>query len=170
MDHPALRICSNTRVLQYHGTWSGNFQPPVSMSDIATRDTVCTIMHEHFPEGFDKRFPGRNKPTIPRTPLRSSGPFHEISADGHEKLSELALHMGDIGIPIYGFKDKWSDVVLKLVCIPNCRTLGPIAHLYLDLVEEQGGMFLICISELCLTHSSKEFLFNWQQTKELRQG
>lgn len=33
-------------------------------------------------------------------------------------------------------------MVLKLVCVTNCRTLGPIAHLYLDLVEEQGGTSL----------------------------
>ena len=59
--------------------------------------------------------------------------------DGHEKLSELALRMGDIGLPIYGFKDKWSDMVLKIVCLPNCRTPGLVAHLYLDLVEEQAG-------------------------------
>ena len=117
------------------------------MSDVATRDTVRTIMHKHFPDGFDKRFPGRNKSKIPRSPLHSSGPFHEISADGHEKLSELALCMGGIGIPIYGFKDKWSDMVLKLVCVPDCRTLGPVAHLYLDLVEEQSGVFFFEISE-----------------------
>jgi hypothetical protein len=110
-------------------------------SDATIRDTVRKIMQEHFPDGFDKRFPGHNKPRIPRSPLHSSGPFHEISADGHEKLSELALRMGGIGLPIYGFKDKWSDMVLKLVCLPNCRTLGPVAHLYLDLVEEQGGTF-----------------------------
>lgn len=130
------------------------------MSDVAIRDTVRTIMHDHFPDGFDKRFPGHNKPRTTRTPLHSCGPFHEISADGHEKLSELALRMGDIGIPIYGFKDKWTDMVLKLVCVPNCRTLGPVAHLYLDLVEEQEGMFSRGIRKPCLTHPSKESLFN----------
>lgn len=78
----------------------------------------------------------------------------------NEKLSKLALHMGDIGIPIYGFKDKWMDMVLKLVCVPNCRTLGQIAHLYLDLVEEQGGMSLRDTKKLCLMHPSKGFLFN----------
>jgi len=61
-------------------------------------------MHERFPDGFDKRFPGRDKPRIHRTPLFSAGPFHEISADGHEKISELALHMGNIGIPVYGLE------------------------------------------------------------------
>jgi hypothetical protein len=130
------------------------------VSETRVRDTVRAIMHEHFPDGFDKRFPGHNKPQIPRSPLRSSGPFHEISADGHEKLSELALRMGDIGLPIYGFKDKWSDVVLKLVCVPNCRTIGPVAHLYLDLVEEHGGKFSKDIQEPDLTCPPKGFLFS----------
>ena len=137
-------------------------------ADGAIRDTVRTIMHEHFPDGFDKRFPGHNKPRIPRSPLHSLGPYHKISADGHEKLSELALRMEDIGLPIYGFKDKWSDVVLKIVCLPNCRTPGPVAHLYLDLVEEQAGTLLQDSTVPYLTHSPKGSLSNLQRTKGLK--
>ncbi|KAJ6601598.1 hypothetical protein B0H10DRAFT_2167416 [Mycena sp. CBHHK59/15] len=64
------------------------------------RDTVHKIMLEHFPLGFDNRFPGKKKSTIPRTALNSNGPFHEVSSDGHEKLA----------IPIQMTMDKGSEI------------------------------------------------------------
>ncbi|KAJ7291675.1 hypothetical protein C8J57DRAFT_1588176 [Mycena rebaudengoi] len=57
------------------------------------RDTVRKIMLEHFPLGFDNRFPGKKKSAIPRVGLNSNGPFHEVSSDGHEKLGKQALDM-----------------------------------------------------------------------------
>jgi hypothetical protein len=106
---------------------------------ICLRQVIRDIMRAHFPLGFDQRFPGRNKQSMIRRPLTAIGPFHEISCDGHEKLSKQALQMGDIGLPIYGYKDKWSDVILKVTVVPNCRSPGAIGHLYLDFVEETGG-------------------------------
>jgi hypothetical protein len=99
-------------------------------------------MHEHVPAGFDLRFPGR-KAALTRQPLSAIGPFHEVSSDGHEKLAHQALAMGDVGLPIYAYKDKWSDTVLKISVVPNCRTNGAIGHLYLDLIEEIGGKTLV---------------------------
>jgi hypothetical protein len=96
-------------------------------------------MHEHASEGFDIRFPGRRRELLTRRPLTAIGPFHEVSSDGHEKLAQQALGMGDIGLPIYAYKDKWSDTLLKISVIPNCRTAGAIGHLYLDLISEIGG-------------------------------
>ena len=78
-------------------------------SDEIFRRVVRNIMHYYFPEGFDKRFPGNKKRKVERQALSAIGPFHEVSGDGHEKLSALALRIGDVGFPIYGFKDKWSD-------------------------------------------------------------
>ncbi|KAF8192833.1 hypothetical protein K438DRAFT_2134345 [Mycena galopus ATCC 62051] len=104
------------------------------------RDTVRKIMLEHFPMGFDHRFPGKKKSVIPRTGLNSNGPFHEVSCDGHEKLGKLALDMGDIGLPIYGYKDKWTDTVLFLSFVPNSRTSGAIGHLFLDFIKEIGAI------------------------------
>jgi len=99
-------------------------------------------MHAYFPAGFDSRFPGKRKALTPRTPLSSLGPFNEVSADGHEKLGQQALRMGDIGLPIYGYKDKWSDTLLKLSLVPSCRSPGTIGHLFLDFVQEYGGVLI----------------------------
>ena len=96
-------------------------------------------MHEHFPLGFDARFPGKHKSAIPRTALNANGPFHKISCDGHEKLGKQALDMGDIALPIYGYKDKWTDTMLFLRFVPNSRTAAAIGHLFLDHIETTGG-------------------------------
>ncbi|KAJ6538251.1 hypothetical protein DFH09DRAFT_1399594 [Mycena vulgaris] len=79
-------------------------------------------MAEHYPLGFDNRFPGRRKVAIPHTALNSNGPFHKVSSDGHEKLGKQALDMGDIGLPIYS------------------RTTAAIGHLYLDFIETRGAI------------------------------
>ncbi|KAL0952590.1 hypothetical protein HGRIS_006845 [Hohenbuehelia grisea] len=96
-------------------------------------------MHDEYPLGFDQRFPGRTKPTIPRGTLTALGPFHEVSADGHEKISAKALQMGDVGIPIYGYKDKWTSTGLGVYVVPNCRLAEAIGHLHLDFLEKIGG-------------------------------
>ncbi|KAJ7874312.1 hypothetical protein B0H14DRAFT_3083423 [Mycena olivaceomarginata] len=77
---------------------------------------------------------------ILRRPLSALGPFHEVSSDGHEKLGTQALKMGDIRIPIYGWKDKWTAYLLKLNVVPESRTNAAIGHLFLDFVEEIGGI------------------------------
>ena len=99
------------------------------------------MMHELDPQGigFAQRYPGAKKKKLVCGSLSAIGPFHEISADGHEKLSAQALQMGDIGLPIYGYKDKWADNIIKLSLIPDCRTAGALGHLYLNFVEENGG-------------------------------
>lgn len=98
-------------------------------------------MHDLDPQGigFGQRFPGRKKTKLVRGSLSALGPFHEISADGHEKLSAQALRMGDINLSIYGYKDKWADNILKLSLVLNCRTAGGLGHLFLDFVAEIGG-------------------------------
>ncbi|KAJ6477985.1 hypothetical protein DFH09DRAFT_1253423 [Mycena vulgaris] len=58
------------------------------------------------PDGVDARYPGRKK--IKRAQLKAHGTWQEIHCDGHEKLGALALQMGDVGLPIYGMKDKWG--------------------------------------------------------------
>ncbi|KAJ7814946.1 hypothetical protein B0H14DRAFT_3090047 [Mycena olivaceomarginata] len=79
-------------------------------------------------------YPGKKKSTIVRHSLSAIGPWHEVSSDGHEKLSALALRMGDI----YAYKDKWTANLLKINIVPNCRTAGAIGHLFLDFLEETG--------------------------------
>ncbi|KAK6984658.1 hypothetical protein R3P38DRAFT_3103542 [Favolaschia claudopus] len=91
------------------------------------RDTIRQIMREHFPLGFENRFPGNKKSPIPRTALML-------------KLGKQALDMGDIGLPIYGYKDKWSDDIPLMSFVPNSRTAAAIGHLFLDFIEAAGGI------------------------------
>ncbi|KAJ6507923.1 hypothetical protein C8R47DRAFT_62272 [Mycena vitilis] len=104
------------------------------------RHTVRSVMHEFFPHGAELRYPGHKKSKIFRRPLTAIGPFHEVSSDGHEKLGAQALRMGDVGLPIYGWKDKWTAELLKLDVVPDSRTNAVIGHLFLDFVEEIGGI------------------------------
>lgn len=94
------------------------------------------------PEGFEKRRPGAKHNQAPRVGLVSLGPFHEISADGHERLNAQAPQMGNISIPIYGYRDKYSGFILKMTALPDSRSAAPLAHLYLDLIDEYMGTIL----------------------------
>nr|GAT48120.1 predicted protein [Mycena chlorophos] len=111
----------------------------------APRDLIRDVMIERYPDGFDVRFPGKKNRRVIRVPLRASGPFYEVSGDGHEKLSPSALRMGGVGFSIYGYKDKYSDSVLFLRVYPDVRSAGAGGHIFLDFVEETGcaGIFLI---------------------------
>jgi hypothetical protein len=98
-------------------------------------------MQEHFPGGPGKRYPGQKKPRINRQPLSALGPYHEVAADGHEKIGALALQMGGLGLPIYAYRDKWTGRLAKMDVVPDCRSAGAVGHLYLDLLEQLGGQF-----------------------------
>ncbi|KAJ7842544.1 hypothetical protein B0H14DRAFT_2266260, partial [Mycena olivaceomarginata] len=100
---------------------------------------IRKIMVEHFPLGFQNRFLGKKKSTIPCTALHSNGPFHEISSNRHEKLGKQALDMGNIDLLIYGYKDKWSDTIPFIQFVPNSWRAAAIGHLYLDFIETTGG-------------------------------
>jgi hypothetical protein len=76
------------------------------------------------------------------------GTFHEVSAGGREKLSLQALQMGELGLPIYTYKDKWADYLLMLYLIPNSWTAVAIGHLFLDFVEETGCTFVLSDSNI----------------------
>ncbi|KAF9069298.1 hypothetical protein BDP27DRAFT_1383233 [Rhodocollybia butyracea] len=104
------------------------------------RATIRKIMHNVADSGFDRRFSGRKVPKIPRKPQEAIGPFHQNGCDGHGKFARLALKMGNASISVYGYKDKWSDKILKLYAIPDCRSIGAIGHLWLDFVSEIGGI------------------------------
>lgn len=97
-------------------------------------------MREHFPDGAEKRFPGKKKFKVNRQPLSALGPYHEISGDGHEKIGALALQMGGLGFPIYAYRDKWTGQLPQIDVVPDSRSPGAVGHLYLDLLEKLGGM------------------------------
>ncbi|KAJ6489689.1 hypothetical protein C8R47DRAFT_977824 [Mycena vitilis] len=109
---------------------------------ICTRDDIRRFMHDLDPLGAEQRYPGYKKHRVYRHPLSALGPFHEVSSDGHEKIGQQALQMGDIGLPIYGFKDKWTAGLLKINVVPDSRTNAAIGHLFLDFIEEHGGIAL----------------------------
>lgn len=112
---------------------------------VQSSERIRQIMLELCPDGFDKRFPGILR--IARSPLVALGPFHEVSGDGHDKLNSQALRMGPISLPLYGVKDKWSDMCPYLVVVPNNREEAAVAHMYLDFVERVGG-------KTCLVYST----------------
>ncbi|KAJ7903990.1 hypothetical protein B0H13DRAFT_1881929 [Mycena leptocephala] len=90
------------------------------------RDTVRKIMLEHF-HLVSKIVSQARK---------------SISSDGHEKLGKQALDMGDIGLPIYRYKDKWSDTIHFIQFAPNSRTAAAIGNLYLDFIETAGVILI----------------------------
>ncbi|KAF5340250.1 hypothetical protein D9611_007779 [Ephemerocybe angulata] len=104
------------------------------------RSTVRSLMHKLAPHGFHLRYPGSQKVKNPRVALWAFGPYHEISADGHEKLNSQALQMGEISLAIYLYRDKWSGAILKLSVLPDCRTAAALGHVFLDLVADLGGI------------------------------
>ncbi|KAJ7178030.1 hypothetical protein C8R46DRAFT_1212752 [Mycena filopes] len=103
------------------------------------RDELRTILHDHFDEEFDNRVVGRKRKEQHRTPLAAFGPWHQEHSDGHEKLAQQGLRMGDgIHLPIYASKDQWSAYLHSLILMPNVRDSTAIVHYYLDLVEDRG--------------------------------
>jgi hypothetical protein len=95
-------------------------------------------MHEEFPDGVFIRYPGRKQFTIHRTALSAMGPYHQVAADGHEKLGALALRMGGVGLPIYAWTDIFSSEVPFARVIPDCRSPSALAHLKLDMIQDLG--------------------------------
>ncbi|KAF7361589.1 hypothetical protein MSAN_01193000 [Mycena sanguinolenta] len=55
--------------------------------------------------------------------------------------------MGDISLPIYAWKDKWADKLLKMIVVPESRTNAAIGHLFLDFIAEIGGIPLQTITD-----------------------
>lgn len=99
-------------------------------------------MLQSDPEGFDFRDPTQ-KVKVPQCKghLTGLGVFEELHLDGHEKLNWKALGLGrDVGIDIYGMKDHSSGTVVAEYVVPNARCEDTVAHCYLDMVEEYGGM------------------------------
>ena len=96
------------------------------------------ILLDHFGHEFDARQPGFKPTTVTRTPLNCLGPWHQHHVDGHEKLSKFALRIGEVTLPIYGWRDQFTSVILLLITVPNVRLAETCGHLYLDVVEEHG--------------------------------
>ncbi|KAJ4492029.1 hypothetical protein C8J55DRAFT_533979 [Lentinula edodes] len=116
----------------------------------------------YFPEDFVKRFPGRRLIRQNRTQLQSIGPYRW---NGHEKLTALAVKMGELGISIYGYKDRWSDNLLYLVCVPESRSAAAGGHIFLDFVTEVG-----CIPIQLTTDKGPEIGFQHAFMAALREA
>ncbi|KAK7001196.1 hypothetical protein R3P38DRAFT_3327246 [Favolaschia claudopus] len=69
--------------------------------------------------------------------------------------------MGDIGLPIYGYKDKWSDDIPLMSFVPNSRTAAAIGHLFLDFIEAAGGSLFYWIFVPLLQAKLDKFRLWW---------
>ncbi len=97
--------------------------------------------------GAQNRLPGKHAQK-PRGHLTAIGVFQEVHCDGHEKLSQRALEIGDgIGIDIYGMRDH-TGRIHRLKVVPNARNSDTIGHFYLDFAEEYKGIFETTVSSL----------------------
>ncbi|KAJ6598518.1 hypothetical protein B0H10DRAFT_2167613 [Mycena sp. CBHHK59/15] len=90
----------------------------------------------------DKLIMVKCKNKVYRQPLSALGQFHKVSSDGHEKLGQQPLKMGDVGLPIYTWKDNWTADLLKISVVLNCWKNTAISHLLLDFLEELGGILI----------------------------
>ncbi|EEB90143.1 hypothetical protein MPER_11689 [Moniliophthora perniciosa FA553] len=107
------------------------------------RDTCRQIMLKNFPHGAEMRFPGKKSPRPQRGKLqRGDGPFQEVHCDGHEKLNQKALRMGQVSINQYGMRDHSSGRILSQVVVPDARCSSTVAHIYLDCIEKYGMVFM----------------------------
>ncbi|KAJ7198535.1 hypothetical protein GGX14DRAFT_374113 [Mycena pura] len=104
---------------------------------IIPRDILRVVHRGIDPEGPARRFPGRKRTVKVRGQLKALGVMEEVHCDGHEKLGAKALKMGQVGIPIYGFRDH-TGMFQYLTVVPNDRDEMTIGHTYLDFVEERG--------------------------------
>ena len=112
-------------------------------------------LHENDPIGFHVRDP-KNRQKIIRGSLSASGAWHQVSFDGHEKFNSLALRMGDVGLGIYGGREVSGGKNVVMETVPNARDDVAVAHLYLDMVEEYGGM--LCITGLICCAFSDQYI------------
>ena len=135
------------------------------LRDPGFRDLIRKIMVEQYPDGFDVRFPGRKNHRVVRVPLHASGPYFEISSDGHEKLAPSALRMGGVGFSIYGFKDKFTDYIVFLKIFPDVRSSGAGGHIFLDFVEDTGCMWPFFEPLTTLMTCNQSSQSNSRQTK-----
>ncbi|ESK87185.1 hypothetical protein Moror_5856 [Moniliophthora roreri MCA 2997] len=107
------------------------------------QDTCWQIMLKSFSHGAKMRFPGKQKPRPLQGKLqRGDGPFHEVHCDGHEKLNQQALCMGEVSIDQYRMRDHSSGRILSQVVVPNAQCSSTVAHIYLDYIEKYGMVFL----------------------------
>lgn len=101
---------------------------------VLSRDFVESIMKLHFPEGFTRRHPESKK--IMRTPKNPVGIHERWSADGHDKLYS-------IGFPVWAVVDDATGRWLGAWVVPSNRMMRIVAYLFLSLVEEYQGKYLV---------------------------
>lgn len=95
------------------------------------RDYVADTMHTHDPTGFIKQDPTAKR--IHREPKVPLGINERWSADGHDKLN-------GIGFPVWVIVDDAVGKWLGIWVVPSNRLGHIIAYLYLETVENVGGM------------------------------
>lgn len=91
------------------------------------------------PEGFIRRHPhlGQGGARLVREKIVSAGSGWELGVDGHEKLQA-------IGYGIYGQRDQWGKI-MRYSVVPNARSACVPSYLYLLLIKEIGGQYLMTV-------------------------
>jgi len=101
-------------------------------------------LHDHFDDEFDKWMVGL-KNGIVHVPLDCLGPWHQLHWGWSWEGCVQALDIGGVSLPIYAGKDQFSTFVPIMWVLPNVCLGDTIGHLFLDMVEEYGCKFLMCI-------------------------
>jgi hypothetical protein len=71
---------------------------------------------------------------VRRSVFDSAGPNEQWACDGHDKLSS-------IGLPVYGFRDKYGRKLLDAYLCPSNRVGRIVLRLYWETVKDIGGVF-----------------------------
>lgn len=103
------------------------------------RDYIADTMHTHDAAGFIKRDPTAKR--IHREPKVPLGINERWSADGHDKLN-------GIGFPVWAIVDDAVGRWLGVWVVPSNRLGHIIAYLYLEAVENVGGMPFKCLVQI----------------------
>jgi hypothetical protein len=93
-------------------------------------------MHLHDHDAFGGREPVAKR--IHRVPKHPIGIHERWSGDGHDKLYK-------IGFPIWAMVDDATGKWLGAWVVPSNRMGEIVAYLFLCLIEEFEGMFMVCV-------------------------
>lgn len=75
--------------------------------------------------------------------------------------------MGPVGIDIYGSRCHSSSKMIKYLVVPNARCSSTVGHYYLDLVEENGGMYSLVLTPTTFLSLQFSFKPRWMVAQKL---
>ncbi|KAJ7885240.1 hypothetical protein B0H13DRAFT_2235309 [Mycena leptocephala] len=139
-----LKRLAKDHNLSIHTTKLNEIEKRLKIPSVRRTPAAREVVAQAVADEMDKDVMQNNGPNFVKSKLKDKLIMAPrcVSSDGHEKIGAQALKMGDVGLPIYGWKDKWTADLLKMNVVPNCRSNAAIGHLFLDFIEEHGGIRL----------------------------